>query len=116
MHNPSKTGSYVVYDLFEEGTGLRTLIWEDGHESRLEKYLFQNKEDGTVEFIYQEGWWAGSHYDGATAHYTLPEEWLSLSWTEFLDVFCEKYPKEKYSYGKEELAGMSGLRNFLGLA
>ena len=106
--------SFTVYDLFEEGSERRDIISESGQESRLEKYIFQKMEDGTMRICLQEGWFAGSHYDGCGNDFELPEEWFSSDFDSFLDRFCEKYPAEKFSYTRGELKTTPGLKEFLG--
>ena len=113
--NPAIT-KFVVYDLSAEGTPMRFLPANGSDPVRLEKYIFKKMKDGTVELEVQIGWPAGSHWDGSGFSRTLPTEWFSLPWDDFLDALCKAYPAEKYSYTKPELKNTEGLREYLGLA
>lgn len=113
--NPAIT-KFVVYDLSAEDTPMRFLPGNGSDPVRLEKYIFKKMKDGTVELEVQIGWPAGSHWDGSGFRRTLPTEWFSLPWDDFLDALCEKYPPERYSYTKPELKYTQGLREYLGLS
>ena len=106
---------FVVYDMSAEGTPMRFLPGNGSDPVRLEKYIFKKMKDGTFELEVQIGWHAGSHWDGSGFSRALPAEWFSLSWDDFLDALCEKYPADRYSYTKPELKYTEGLREFLGL-
>ena len=87
-----------------------------GCNYRLEHYFFHCYRDGSYEFEFQEGWSAGSHYDGGTAHNDIPEEWLALSWEEFVDRFSAAYPDNEYFITRYELLTDDKLKSFLGFA
>ena len=85
-----------------------------GCNYRLEHYFFHCYRDGSYEFEFQEGWAAGSHNDGGTAHNDIPEEWLALSWNEFVDRFSAEYPDKEYFITAYELRSNDALKAFLG--
>ena len=89
---------------------------DDGHggECRLEHYRFNQYSDGSLEFEFQEGWSACSHYDGGTMHDEIPAKWLELTWEKFVDKFAKKYPAKDYFISKEELMRNKRLKRFLG--
>ena len=104
--------TYVVYDFADAPTWRwRT---ERGQDFRLEHYYFHCLRNGSYEFEFQEGWNAGSHYDGGTANNAIPEEWLKSEWDAFLDAFCEEYPEWDYFLSRSELQDNNGLKQFLG--
>ena len=85
-----------------------------GCNYRLEHYFFHCYRDGSYEFEFQEGWAAGSHNDGGTAYNDIPEEWLALSWEEFVDRFSHEYPDNEYFITRYELLTDDKLKAFLG--
>ena len=85
-----------------------------GCRYRLEHYFFHCWRDGSYTFEFQEGWNAGSHYDGGTANNDIPEEWLTLSWEEFVDRFSNEYPDKEYFLTRYELLSNGELKAFLG--
>lgn len=105
---------YTVFDLFQKGSQNKIIIRPNGQDFRLEKYEFQKYQNGDILFVYQVGWYAGSHYDGGYSRNTIPEEWLRLSWNEFLDNFCKRFPPYECYYSRDDLAQMNKLRTFLG--
>ena len=84
-----------------------------GGEYRLEHYFFHCWGDGSYTFEFQEGWAAGSHHDGGTAYNDIPEEWLALSWEEFVDRFSREYPDNEYFVTRYELLSNAELKSFL---
>lgn len=85
-----------------------------GCNYRLEHYFFHCWRDGSYTFEFQEGWNAGSHNDGGTAYNDIPEEWLTLSWEEFVDRFSNEYPDKEYFITRYELLSYAELKAFLG--
>ena len=85
-----------------------------GGDYRLEHYFFHCWRDGSYEFEFQEGWNAGSHYDGGTAHNDIPEEWLTGTWEEFVERFSAEYPAKEYFISSYELLSNTALKAFMG--
>ena len=85
-----------------------------GGNYRLEHYFFRCYGDGSYEFEFQEGWNAGSHYDGGTAHNDIPEEWLAGTWEEFVNKFSAEYPAKEYFISAVELLENNALKTFMG--
>ena len=102
----------VIYD-FKTAPVMRS---RSGHgmNYRLEHYLFRCYGDGSYEFEFQEGWNAGSHYDGGTACNDIPEDWLSGTWEEFIEQFSAEYPAKEYFLSASELLNNSDLKAFMG--
>lgn len=108
--DPNPVGrSFVVYD-FQKEDHVRS-----NDKYRLEHYIFRRYKDGSYMFEYQEGWNAGSHYDGGTVQNDLPKKWFKLSWEKFLDKFIAEYPPSSYFITREELHDNDNLRRFLKL-
>lgn len=107
MENTRLGNKYIVYDFKDESK----LIQKKGF--RLEHYYFIQR-GGAYEFEFQEGWFAGSHWDGGTLNTELPQEWFELTWEQFLDNFIEKYPPKSYFITRTELECNLALRKFLG--
>lgn len=104
--------TFVVYDFRKE----ETMRWRQGHggEYRLEHYFFHRYADSSYEFEFQEGWNAGSHYDGGTAHNNLPKRWFNLTWKNFVNKFAKQYPAKDYFLDADELLANNRLKRFLG--
>ena len=85
-----------------------------GGNYRLEHYFFRCYGDGSYEFEFQEGWNAGSHYDGGTACNEIPEEWLSGTFEEFVEKFSAEYPAKEYFLSAAELLNNPELKTFMG--
>ena len=91
------------------------MLGQPERQERLERYAFQKKEDGTFSLEVQAGWPGGTgHWDGAGNSFSLPSEWFSGSFEQFLDQLTERYPAKESGFGREELAGFPGLRDFFG--
>ncbi len=67
-----------------------------------------------MAFEFQEGWNAGSHYDGGTTHNEIPEEWLTGTWEEFVERFSAEYPAKEYFVTGYELLSNTALKAFMG--
>ena len=105
--------TFLVYD-FQKVKNWR-MLGQPERQERLERYAFQKKEDGTFSLEVQAGWPGGTgHWDGAGNSFSLPSEWFSGSFEQFLDQLTERYPAKEYGFGREELAGFPGLRDFFG--
>lgn len=103
------------YELFNFNTSPTPRSRETKHGNyRLEHYFFRCYNDGSYEFEFQEGWFAGSHNDGGTAFNEIPEEWLSGTWEEFVDKFSAAYPDNEYFITRYELLNDDKLKAFLG--
>ena len=86
---------------------------ERGQSYRLEHYYFHCNRNG-YEFEFQEGWPEGGHYGGGTANNDIPEAWLSGTWKQFVDAFCEAYPASWYFISRDEIYNNLALKSFLG--
>ena len=107
------TDKYVMYDMTKGGPA--PVITKDKADVlRLEKFVFNKRKSGKYEFVMQIGWHAGSHWDGGSRCSKIPEEWLSLSWGEFLDKLCEENKDRDLFYSKNEFMASDGLKEFLG--
>ena len=78
-------------------------------------YCFNKKDDGMYEAELDEAWWwGGSHNDGGTIRTEVPEEWLALSYDEFLDRVVTLSAAAHYGFTAEELKEKEGLKAFFG--
>ena len=112
--NDPVADKYVMYDMIESSTAPLTITKEKGEVIRLEKFIFNKRRSGKYELVMQIGWHAGSHWDGGSRRSEIPEEWLSDSWEEFLDILCEKSSDRDLFYSKIEFMASDGLKEFFG--
>ena len=105
--------TFRLFD-FQKAEQQRTRTDGRGDEYRLEHYFFYLYDDGSYEFEFQEGWFAGSHNDGGTLTEELPKKWFELTWEKFIDRFSKKYPEKDFFIGKVELLANRKLCKFLG--
>ena len=110
---PVPVKSFTVFDF--QKTDESRILGDPARDERLERYAFDRRNDGSFALTVQVGW-PGSwgHRDGAGNSFALPSEWFGGSFDSFLAHLTEKYPAASYGFGKEELAGMPGLAEFLG--
>ena len=105
--------TFRLYD-FQKAEQPRTRTDSRGEQYRLEHYFFYKYDDGSYEFEFQEGWFAGSHNDGGTLTEELPKKWFELTWEKFIDRFSKKYPAKDFVITKDELLGNKKLKHFFG--
>ena len=80
-------------------------------------YCFNKMDDGTFEAELDEAWWwGGGHNDGGTIRTEIPEEWLDLSYDEFLNQVVRLSAAAHYGFTPEMLASREGMREFFGFA
>ena len=78
-------------------------------------YCFNKKDDGMYEAELDEAWWwGGGHNDGGTIRTEVPEEWLSLTYEEFLERVVTLSAAAHYGFTAEELKEKDGLKEFFG--
>ena len=108
---PELVKTLKLFD-FQKSEQQRTRVDGRGEQYRLEHYFFYKYDDGSYEFEFQEGWFAGSHNDGGTLTEEIPSKWLELPWEKFIDRFSKKYPAHEYFLSKDELLANKKLRRF----
>jgi hypothetical protein len=105
--------TFPVYD-FQTSGGQRT-VGAEKDNVRLERYAFEKYSNGEYKLAVQLGWPGGNgHWDGAGSSFSLPEEWFDKGFEDFLISLTDRYPAEKYGFGRAELTGIPGLKDFLG--
>lgn len=78
-------------------------------------YQFVKRDDGTFEVELEENWWwGGGHNDGGTIHCEVPEEYLDMSYDEFLQNVVTVGKAANYGFTADDLRGCSGLKEFFG--
>ncbi len=78
-------------------------------------YCFNKKSDGMFEAELDEAWWwGGGHNDGGTIRNEVPEEWLSLTYDEFLEKVVTLSAAAHYNFTEEDLREKKGLKEFFG--
>lgn len=78
-------------------------------------YRFNKLDDGTYEAELDEAWWwGGGHNDGGTIHREIPEEWLDLSYDEFLERVVTLAAAAHYGFTPGILKERAGLKEFFG--
>lgn len=86
----------------------------EGMEEWASWYCFNKKDDGMYEAELDEAWNEGSHNGGGTIRVEIPEEWLGLSYDEFLERVVTLSSASHFGFTPEDLKEKEGLRAFFG--
>ena len=87
----------------------------EGMNAWVSWYCFNKKDDGMYEAELDEAWcWGGGHNDGGTIRTEVPEEWLSLTYDEFLANVVTLASAAYYGFTAEILKNVEGLKAFFG--